>query len=387
VVTFYTEGAPHDAGLPLRSQAERLRSALAPYCTRFLAFTLREVRSMKLQDGTRCSRLARDLRGHLAHANGGVPPNLGYAAIGFGAARPCFMLAVLEQMQDGSVLYYVDVNVAKHWNLAAFPHHAERTARWLLAHAAVSRHAFDGVVMPCENSVLQMRHICSRKALRAAEERCGGKPLAHLPSTHSNRFVALAGAPARRALRAWMAAGERLDELLPSEMSDRHRWHTPEQCLFGLLDACRNGASEVGNVWFDWFFTRMHARPCDELGGGGRRRRGLNLSEELPVFQSRLATLPQRFEDSSRHGIVLQALARDAPAQDDVLDACLAFPRALVGCPGLYYRHVSVGSARWNTSNLDGVRRVGFWELAVQRRVPVAGTAHSRRLQYRYIDG
>ena len=119
MVTFYTEGRPHDAGLPLRPQAEQLREKLAPHCNRFLAFSLRQVRAMVLRDGTRCATLARDLREEVARARGGVPPNMGYAAIGFGAARPCFILHVLERMREGGVIYYLDVNVAKHWSTRA----------------------------------------------------------------------------------------------------------------------------------------------------------------------------------------------------------------------------------------------------------------------------
>jgi hypothetical protein len=119
VVTFYTEGRPHDAGLPLQPQAEQLRATLAPHCDRFLAFSLRQVRTMVLRDGSRCATLARDLREEVARARGGVPPNSGYAAIGFGAARPCFILHVLEKMREGGVLFYLDVNVAKHWSMCA----------------------------------------------------------------------------------------------------------------------------------------------------------------------------------------------------------------------------------------------------------------------------
>ena len=256
VVTFYTEGKPHDLGLRLRSQAEQLRAALAPHCHRFLAFSMRDVRAMVLRDGSRCSLLARDLREDYERVRRDttdrMPPNTGYAAIGYGAARPCFMLHTLERMRPGSVLYYLDVNVHKHWNLAAFPHHAERTARWLLAHAARTQRAFQGVVMPCENSALKLRHVCSLRALRGAKRRCAGRSLAHLPSTHSNRFIAQAGPKAERALRAWMNEGLRLDELVPSAMLDHGRWHTPEQCIFGLLDACRNGATSAAGVWFEW---------------------------------------------------------------------------------------------------------------------------------------
>lgn len=233
MVTFYTEGPPHDQGLHLAPQAEAMRAVFEPHLdhrrARFFAFSLRDVRSMVLKDGTHCSVLARDLRERFTPASKHkAPPNAGYASIGYGSARPCFILYVLERMGRGSVLLYVDVNLQKHWNLAAFPDHAETTARWLLAHArAVRVHSYDGVVMPCENGALKLRHICSLRALKGARQRCKGKPLGHLPSLHSNRFVAEASGSAERALRAWIRVGLRLDELIPSEMHDQGRWHTP----------------------------------------------------------------------------------------------------------------------------------------------------------------
>ena len=113
--------------------------------------------------------------------------------------------------------------------------------------AATRGKAFDGVVMPCENGALQLRHVCSLRALRGARRRCGDKrggiPLESLPSTHSNRLVAVAGRPAERAFHSWMNAGRHIDDMLPSEMADKGRWHTPEQCVFGLIHACRDGGT------------------------------------------------------------------------------------------------------------------------------------------------
>ena len=121
------------------------------------------------------------------------------------------------------------------------------TTTLALPAAATRGRAFDGIVMPCENGALQLRHVCSLRTLRGARRRCGDKrggiPLAELPSTHSNRLVALAGRPAERALHRWMNAGLHIDDMLPSEMEDKGRWHTPEQCVFGLIHACREGGT------------------------------------------------------------------------------------------------------------------------------------------------
>ena len=122
-----------------------------------------------------------------------------------------------------------------------------------------------------------------------------------------------------------------------------------------------------GNVWFEWFFTRMHARPCEarahptasinasgavstvgsrgmsrlaggSSGDGGNGQRAIGLIDEsiaLQTFQRRL--VPEMINASSAHGAVLTALARDNPKLSASLsvtvDACLAFPRVPRACP------------------------------------------------------
>jgi hypothetical protein len=146
--------------------------------------------------------------------------------------------------------------VMKHWNLAAFPSRAAQTARWLLN--VYGRET--GVVMPRENPSTKMFHICSDAALSAAEKGCGGVGLGELPSPHSNRFVVLKGRTAELRMRKWLDATRNETEYLPSPVRSGGRWHTPEQCSFGLIDAdC--GVTGRSQLWFEYFFTVHHARP------------------------------------------------------------------------------------------------------------------------------
>eukprot|EP00966_Prymnesium_polylepis_P316196 7305988-Prymnesium_polylepis.1 len=50
-ITFYSQGPPHDDGMPLAAQAALLEAAMAPHVHSFRAFTLTEVRSLRLPSG------------------------------------------------------------------------------------------------------------------------------------------------------------------------------------------------------------------------------------------------------------------------------------------------------------------------------------------------
>lgn len=112
--------------------------------------------------------------------------------------------------------------------------------------------------MPRENPSTTHLHICSRRALDAAEADCGGADLASLPSPHSNRIAVRHTREAIGLMRQWLNATQHEARYLPSATRPGGRWHTPEQCSFGLIDACRHGKDEV---WFEYFCApRAEAR-------------------------------------------------------------------------------------------------------------------------------
>lgn len=330
VVSFFTEGRPHDAGLNLRPQHAKLRAELEPYC-RFHGFSARQLRALRLVDGTTGERAVPAYPAVAGH------PNAGLNAVGWGSFKPFVLLAVMERAAPGSVLLYVDSNVDKHWFLGAFGPLLHHTARWLLE---VAGH--EDVAMPRERASLTFAHTCSRAAIHGAEARCGGRRLAHLHSAQANRIAVRAGPRAALLLRLWLNATLRVEEMVPSAMlPGTHVKHTPEQCAFGLLDACRNGPS---SVFFDPFFTRLHAKstvpdaaePSKKRWRSGARRAGrggeLHSGETLRVFMSRAP--PNRIEIGTERGSVLARLAANPDwwgnrswPRGRWVDACLAFPR------------------------------------------------------------
>ena len=319
--TFYTEGPPHDKGLSLRPSVRILHAAFKPWCARFHSYSVRRVRSAQLRDGTPGSSYAREyspVSGHLNY------PNTGYNTIGFGAFKPFIILHVLERIAPGAYLYFSDCNVYKHWNLQAFPNLAEETTRWLL-----EAYGHEDVAMPRENPSMTHRYICSARALSAAERECGGRDLASLPSPHSNRIAVRNTARAVGLMRMWLNATQDDATYLPAPTRPGGRWHTPEQCSFGLIDGCRHGKDEV---WFEYFYTRHHARHLD--GGSywrdGARPALVDDGEFIAVARTRSPTFHIAAEH--RWGASLHAVAAALPTGIDgsvrkVVDACLVFPR------------------------------------------------------------
>ena len=359
VATFYSEGPPHDKGLALRQPYELLRSAFKGWCRRFHGYSLRRVRKLVLHDGTAGAVYTKEfssVAGYLRY------PNTGYNAIGFGAFKPFIVLHLLEQvLRPGQLLLFMDCNVLKHWNLAAYPQLAAETTRWFL-----DVHGNEGVAQPRENPATRHVHICSKIALDAAEGACGHKDLASLPSPHSNRIAIRAGTQAAHLMRLWLNATQREDEYLPSSTRPGGRWHTPEQCSFGLIDGCRHGPSFL---WFEYFFTPLHAR---WFGSGAapahRSSTALLPMREETLHVARARTPPHAIAIDHRWGKALTtvsaALARSGTGSAVVhsslnakqtalqrrVDACLVFPRHAMRCPGVIYQ---ANSSHWNFAGLE----------------------------------
>ena len=340
VATFYTEGPPHDKGLSLIPSYLLLKAAFEPWCASFDAYSVRRIRGEKLRDGTPGHLFAKEFSKVAGYLN---YPNTGYNTIGFGAFKPFIILHVLERLSEGEYLYFTDCNVLKHWNLQAFPNLAAQTTKWLLA-----AYGHEDVAMPRENPSMTHRYICSARALDAAEKSCGGIDLASMPSPHSNRIAIRNTAKAANLMRLWLNATQDEGTYLPAPTRKGGRWHTPEQCSFGLIDACRHGRDEV---WFEYFYTRHHARLLD-LGsywGNSRRPALLRAREYINVARTRSPTLT--IEHDHRWGRSLDAVAKALPPEPEgLVDACLVFPRLNdvrhtkhtdLQCPNVLYKRAN----------------------------------------------
>ena len=229
-------------------------------------------------------------------------------------------------------------------NLQAFPNLAAQTTKWLLA-----AYGHEDVAMPREKSVDDAPlHLLRARALDAAERSCGGIDLASMPSPHSNRIAIRNTAKAANLMRLWLNATQDEGTYLPAPTRKGGRWHTPEQCSFGLIDACRHGRDEV---WFEYFYTRHHARLLD-LGsywGNSRRPALLRAREYINVARTRSPTLT--IEHEHRWGRSLDAVAKALPPEPEgLVDACLVFPRLNdvrhtkhtdLQCPNVLYKRAN----------------------------------------------
>lgn len=140
----------------------------------------------------------------------------------------------------------------------------------------------------------------------------------------------------------------------------------PEQCSFGLIDACRHGADEV---WFEYFFTRHHARVLDagSYWRSGRRPKLLEKDEFIAVAKTRRPTYDVLTSHSWGTSLtdVAAALPPDADGHPPPLvDMCLVVPRLNavrftgpddLQCPNVLYRRLNETNWRF-----DGSRDLPF---------------------------
>ena len=127
VVTFYSEGPPHDRGKPLSAHAGVLEAAFAPHVGSFRAYSAREVRTLRLRTGESGADV-------LAESSHPAVKNPGLAALGHMAVKPFLLLHRLEALAPGEWLIFLDVNVLQH-ALAGWSRRATECT-WLPLNAA-----------------------------------------------------------------------------------------------------------------------------------------------------------------------------------------------------------------------------------------------------------
>jgi len=233
LVTFYSQGAPHDGGLPLTQAAQALCDAAAPHVDSCRAFSWAEVAAEV---------------GAAWDASHAAASNPGYHAVGFGAFKPCILLRALAAAQDGEVVVYRDGNVAK------YPQYLEGLH---LLRATVA-HVFDAlgpgcdVWMPAEDpGALRVRHHCKAHVLRElAHDKVaaiGEQPLLNAAVIFVRKTRA-----AEALLAAWAAAMARPD-LAPNRPDPaphpEFRWHTHDQAVLNVL-------------LYDWYLGSQPAFPA-----------------------------------------------------------------------------------------------------------------------------
>jgi hypothetical protein len=103
IVTFHSEGPPHDEGLSLEPQAATLRHIAEELGVGFEAYTPRRLR--ELGAGAVVRSYPESFKLEL---------NPGYHKIGFGAWKPFIILHELSKRNEGDIVFYMDANIIKY---------------------------------------------------------------------------------------------------------------------------------------------------------------------------------------------------------------------------------------------------------------------------------
>ena len=289
-VTFYSEGAPHDAGLDFSVAEGLLRAAASPFVDSYVAYTPRMVANLLVDDVPGNATVARSdsaTSGNLEQSTG---RNIGQSGIGHMCVKPFLILHRLLAIPKGDVLIYSDVNVLKHPALLAGLPQLPHAARQLL-HTA--RPTFD-VFMPIEGSGYKVKHFCKAHAVRELAPREQWGRIFESDSYYANKLVARNTAAARAFLREWLRASLRRELLAPlpnpEPIHKEFAWHAPEQCLYSILAALQGGKLAHAyqmSLCFSWTSPRKWIfdagktsdRPCD-------RPRARDIRSWLPALPS-----------------------------------------------------------------------------------------------------
>ena len=103
MISFYSEGYPHDNGLNLEKEANRLKEW---YSNEIDSFTLYNPRSLK-EMGYTIIDYSKDPKYNMQF-------NKGYSAVGLGYWRPLILYLKLKEINYGDIIYQQDCNVSKY---------------------------------------------------------------------------------------------------------------------------------------------------------------------------------------------------------------------------------------------------------------------------------
>jgi hypothetical protein len=219
-VSFHSEGAPHDAGLPLSSQKDEAMKALQGHCTATF-YTPRRLRELGYEYAVK------------EYAERGcVTENPGCERLGFFAWKPLILWLELQAAKEGDIVVFHDLNLSKYpvyeSNMETLPFFAKQ---------CLAMCGFDFFV-PREGVHKRLYHHAKRIVV---EEVGGLGPFyTNFPQCIVNMIFVRKSKVSMELVEAWMEACkvERwitgwVDPALQSHPG--FMWHCPEQAILGAL--------------------------------------------------------------------------------------------------------------------------------------------------------
>lgn len=253
--TLYSQGPPHDTGRDL-SNAARAFSKM------YGRVGFDSVRMWTLEE---MRRVAPELVKEYPSSQR-APRNPGLHTMGFMAFKPFVMLEAFDRMADGDIIVFRDTNVLKYKSYRQDPGHLPSLARFVLDNTGA-----DLYMPPQLPKVWRMRHHCKASLLRELgvglyntshpghpDHGKAGAPtfedfakaatgeqlktlelLYNYPLPFANTIFARKSPQGRKLLEDWLDACRHSNWLTvrthAAANHPQYRWHTPEQCVFGVL--------------------------------------------------------------------------------------------------------------------------------------------------------
>jgi hypothetical protein len=226
LLTFYTEGAPHDAGEDLRKVEAEFRHLVIPHTDRYIAYCPRTIKS----DGPIAEMVCADYRQWveihpLRHQL--VNYNPVWARIGFVSWKPYIIRKLLwrDDVQFGDIILYHDVNIEKYAQYRDYVDEWRELSRQLLEHLGCD--LFVPVGFPLQKDV---KAYLIRKYLGDAHRRDFGLWAGIMVLRKSPAIMSF--------VDEWMKMCQDLDNLSPLPNPDPYSgffWNSGEQSVLAVL--------------------------------------------------------------------------------------------------------------------------------------------------------
>lgn len=125
ILTFATEGPPHDGGIDMTAIEQQFREIVRSNADLYLAFTPRSLVATNPSLASSTRNYTTWLEQHPDHHQLGKH-NIAWAKIGFLMWKPFLLREVLnsDKLKEGDILFYHDVDFHK------FPNYVENPSRW-----------------------------------------------------------------------------------------------------------------------------------------------------------------------------------------------------------------------------------------------------------------
>ena len=219
LVTFYSEGPPHDNALNLTINKDKVLKKIEHF-NNISVYTPKILKTLGL------NKYVKEYKN-----SGLVTMNKGMNKIGFCAWKPKILLLELEKMNEGDILIYRDMNIKKYPVLENYDNIRN------IALKILDIVEFDFFV-PRENQTLQLKQLAKTNIIRELGD---DHPFTYnFPNMICNFLIVRKSKISIQLLKEWENAclkdewinGEQYGELHPNFM-----WSCPEQSILGIIIA------------------------------------------------------------------------------------------------------------------------------------------------------